>query len=170
MKKLYFVRHGESEMNVAGRFAGSTETSLTAKGRRQAKTAGQKAKGLKIDLIISSPLGRAHDTAKIIAEEIGYPKEKIELSPILAERRYGAMEGQLYAPDLNLDGVADAETTKKLLLRAKEFVASLDRVEFDNILIVSHGSIGRAIRHHLLEDFPFQKYHRLENADVVQWI
>lgn len=157
-------------MNVAGRFAGSTDTPLTQRGRKQAIKAGKKAKNLEINLIISSPLSRAHETAKIIAKEINYPEAKIQLNPMLAERSYGAMEGQLYSPDMNLDGVSDAETTKKLLLRAKEFVDSLKHLESNNVLIVSHGSIGRAIRHHILEDFPFHKYIRLENADLVQWL
>ena len=170
MKKLYFVRHGESEMNATGQFAGTTNTPLTKLGRRQAKLAGKKSKDLKIDLIISSPLSRAHDTAKIIAKEVGYPENKIKINPLLAERSYGSMEGQPYAPGFDLDGIADVESTNDLLLRAKEIVDFINRQKVENILVVSHGSIGRAVRHHLLEEFPFHKYRRLENAEIVQWI
>ena len=170
MKKLYFVRHGESVLNVAGLFAGTTDTALTPKGRRQAKRAGAQAKDLKIDLIISSPLSRAYDTAKIIAKEIGYPKAKIQLNPMLAERNYGSAEGQPYSVDFNVDGIKDAETVDELLLRAKEVVDSLSRLEAENVMLVGHGSIGRAIRHHLLEDYPYHLPERLANAEIVQWI
>lgn len=170
MEKLYFVRHGLSEFNVARRFAGSTDTPLTDEGRKQAKEAGQKAKKLKIDLIISSPLTRAHETAKIISKEIGYPEDKIELNPLLIERNYGAMEGQLWSPDLDMDGIADIETDDTLLNRAAEALAFLQQIEVDNVLVVGHGSIGRAIRHHILEDFPYSAEERLPNAEIVQWI
>jgi probable phosphoglycerate mutase len=170
MKKLYFVRHGQSEMNLAGRFAGTLNTLLTPEGKKQAKIAGKKAKKLNIDLIISSPLSRAHETAKIIAKEINYPEGKIELNPLLAERNYGVMEGQLFSPDIDMDGVADIEATDNLLTRASEAVASLQQIEADSVLVVSHGSIGRAIRHHLLEDFPYRGVERLPNAEIVRWI
>lgn len=170
MRKLYFVRHGQSEMNLARRFAGVINTPLTPEGKKQAKIAGKKAKRLGIDYVVSSPLSRAHETAKIIAKEINYPEAKIELNPLLAERSYGAMEGQLFSPDIDMDGVADIETTDSLLYRAEEAVASLQKIDADNVLIVSHGSIGRAIRHHLLEDFPYSGPERLPNGKIIQWI
>lgn len=170
MKKLYFVRHGQSEMNRAGRFAGTLDTLLTREGKRQAKLAGKKAKKLGIDHIVSSPLIRAYETAKIIAEEISYPEEKIVLNPLLAERNYGAMEGQLFSADIDMDGIADIEANNSLLIRAEEAIASLRLIKANNVLIVSHGSIGRAIRHHLLEDFPYSGPERLPNAVIIQWI
>lgn len=170
MKKLYFVRHGLSQFNVERRFAGTIDTPLTPEGRAQARIAAEKAKKLNIDLIISSPLSRAYETAKIIATEINYPKDKIELNPLLAERDYGAIEGQLWAPDIDMDGIADIETIDSLLARADEALNSLRQIMADNVLIVSHGSIGRAIRHHLLEDFPFTGPERLPNAEIIQWI
>lgn len=170
MKKLYFVRHGESEMNAAGRFAGTLDTTLTPEGKKQAKIAGKKVKRLGIDCIVSSPLFRAYETAKIIAKEINYPEDKIELNPLLAERNYGEMEGQQYSSDLDMDGIADIETTDSLLARAQEAIASLRQIEADNVLVVSHGSIGRAMRHHLLKDYPFAGPERLPNAEIVNWI
>jgi len=58
---IYFVRHGESEANLKGVFAGQQENSiLSEKGKIQAKETANKIKleGIKIDLIISSPLKR----------------------------------------------------------------------------------------------------------------
>jgi uncharacterized phosphatase len=170
MKKLYFVRHGLTEMNVSGHFSGSTETNLTEVGRKQAKLAGKHAKNLGIDYIISSPQSRALETAKIIAKEIGYPVNNIHTNSLLVERHFGVMEGQPWNPDLDYDGIADVETSDTLINRAKLALDFLHTVEANNILVVAHGAIGRAIRHHILEDFPFEKFHKIENAEIVQWI
>lgn len=164
------MRHGESVMNVQGVHAGTSETPLTTKGRKQAKLAGQYAKSLGIDYIVSSPQSRALETAQIIAKEIGYPVDNIHQNSLLIERDYGVMEGQAWEPDLDIDGIADAETTDTILHRAKLAVEFLYTVPSDTLLVVSHGSIGRAIRHHLTEH-PFQLYtNRLNNAEIVQWL
>src|SRR5436309_1380376 len=68
MKKIYFVRHGESEANSLGLSAGSEfDTPLTNFGREQARKAGQELKDKKIELIIASPMERTVETATIIA-------------------------------------------------------------------------------------------------------
>lgn len=148
MKHLYFVRHAVSEMNEAGRWAGMHSMSpLTPEGHVQARQAGQHAQTLKIDHIVSSPLERAHHTARIIAKEIGYPEHKIELNSLLVERDFGALEGKPWSPDLDVDGFADVETVDSLHERAHLIYQLLLTLPDDNILIVSHGAIGRALRH-----------------------
>src|SRR5438477_10877116 len=109
MKKLYFIRHGESVANLEQWHAGRIDTPLTEKGRQQAREAGKKARAQKIsvDKIVSSPLSRAAETARLIAEEIGYPEDRIELNPMLVERDYGAFSGQPWATDIDMDGIAD---------------------------------------------------------------
>ena len=63
--KLYLVRHGESECNVQRRLYGRTDCSLTEKGCRQAREAGEKLRGTGIGRCISSPLIRAAETARL---------------------------------------------------------------------------------------------------------
>lgn len=167
MKKLYFIRHGLSEMNMQGLFSGHTDTPLAAEGRKQAKQAGQAAKGLGINLIVSSPLMRAHDTAKIIAKQIGYPAKRIITNPILVERFYGAMEGKPYAPDINMDGISDFETDDMLLERTHEALQWINSLEADHILVVSHGTFGRALRSILKQEFPMSHPEKLGNAELV---
>ena len=170
MKRLYFIRHGESQFNIERRFAGRTDTPLTDEGRKQAKKAGQNARKLQIDLIVSSPLSRAYETAKIIAVEIGYPEVSIEINPLLIERDYGSLSGKIWAPDIDLDGIADIETAEGLIKRGLEALASLRQIEVDNVLVVSHGSIGSAIRHHILQTISFSDDDRIPNAEIVCWI
>ena len=83
---IYFIRHGESEANLRHLFAGQRDdSSLTEKGKSQALIEGNKLKELNInvDVIISSPLKRAFDTAKIVADAIGYGKEIVVDSRII---------------------------------------------------------------------------------------
>ena len=157
-------------MNVEGRWSGTTETPLTAEGRKQAMAAGKAAKDLKIDLIVASPLTRAHDTARLIAKEMGYPEDKIELNSLLIERHYGELEGKEWYPDFNYDGIVDIETEDTLLHRARLALNWLESLDHDNIMVVSHGAFGRALRHHILEDFPFSHPHKLKNAEIQEWL
>jgi uncharacterized phosphatase len=168
MKQLYFVRHGLSELNVAGLYAGHTETPLTDEGRAQAKEAGREAKSLHIDLIVSSPLSRAHETAKIIAKEIGYPVDKIVTNHLFIERFYGELEGKSYDPDLDLDGIADMENDDALIERAREALVWLKLQRADNILVASHGSFGRAFRYLHLPEIDFAT--KIANAELIRLI
>jgi probable phosphoglycerate mutase len=159
MKRLYFARHGESLVNVRNIFATKLGTEndlgLTETGRQQAAEAGQKAadEHLKPDLIISSPLPRAVETAEIIAHAVGYPVEHIETSPLLIEIQYGELEGtpwqafwdagHTYA---DLGKFAGSETVETLQQRANEAYKYLQSLPQERILVVSHSGFGRALR------------------------
>jgi broad specificity phosphatase PhoE len=168
MKHLYFCRHGESQLNVEKRWAGSSETPLTTEGRQQAKQAGQNAKALGIEYILCSPLSRAQDTAKIIAEEIGYPEHDIDVNSLVMERHFGELEGMPWEPDFNMDGISDAETTDSILERVKLTLKHLQTLPVDTVLIVSHGHFGRVLRHILSPDIPLHGSERFENAKIVK--
>lgn len=172
MKHLYFIRHGLSEMNAVSKLSGAgSDTPLTPEGRAQAKAAGIAARSLGINYIISSPLIRAHDTAKIIAKEIGFPEDDIELNSLLIERHFGPLEGTLWTPDLNLDGVSDVETRDSVLARAHLALEHLQTLNAENILISSHGTFGRALRHILQPDTPFKvtpMSARFPNGQIVK--
>lgn len=170
MTHLYFVRHGLSQLNIEGKFAGITETPLSEEGKKQASQTGKNAKNLGIDHIISSPLSRAYDTAKIIAKEIDYPIENIEVNPLFIERSFGSIERQPYRPDIDFDGIVDAENTNTLLARAEHAINYLHTLPYHKILVVSHGSTGRALRHHLVNNQPFNNPKRFKNAEIVEWI
>ncbi len=172
MNHLYFIRHGEAAMNALNIFAGRTDTPLTEKGRQQARTAGEEAKALHIDYIISSPLSRAYDTAKIVAEAIDYPANKIELSDLLVERSFGSAEGQKWSPDFDMEAVADAEPLDQLQARLEQFWLYAQTLPAENILVSSHGSTGRMLRHVTNPDIPFHGTalaHHLPNAHIVRF-
>jgi uncharacterized phosphatase len=157
-------------MNKTGLVAGRTETTLTDEGRLQAKAAGQHAKSLDIDCIVSSPMSRALDTARIIAEQIGYPEDKILVNKLTVERDFGALEGQPWVLGKYLGDIKGIEPADHIINRARQTLDWLNTLDANNILVVSHGSFGRALRS-LLTDIPFDDHSiRTSNAEIQQWL
>lgn len=87
---ILLVRHGESTWNAAGRWQGQADPPLTDRGRAQARAAGV---GLPdpTDLLISSDLDRARDTADILGTAVGHGPTRVD--PDLRERDAGAFSG-----------------------------------------------------------------------------
>ncbi len=167
MKHLYFVRHGMSELGKQGLWAGSTNTPLATEGRDQAKAAGISARQLHIDHIICSPMIRARDTASLIAAEIGYPDKNIEINELTIERDYGDLEGTIWDPELDINSISSAESAESIIKRAEKTYKYLQMIQSDNVLLVSHGTFGRALRHVIHPEIPFDKSERFENAKIV---
>lgn len=168
MKHLYFVRHGLSVMNKKGIFSGRTETPLAPEGIEQCEKAGRKAKKLNIDFIISSPMERARETAALIAQQIGYPLGDIAINDLFMERDFGSLEGTEYSINRDFSVYTDVESDEEILERARKGLEYLQSLKHDNILVVSHGAIGRAMRHILNPDVHFHHTERFENAKIVQ--
>jgi probable phosphoglycerate mutase len=87
---LLAIRHGETVWNVEERFQGHEDSPLTVNGRRQVDALGRRLQGMAIDTMISSDLGRARESAAIIA---GYTGHAVAVDPRLRERHYGVLEG-----------------------------------------------------------------------------
>jgi phosphohistidine phosphatase len=85
MKTLYLVRHGSAEEKIEG--SPDASRSLTDSGIMEIKDIAKKMKNSAEypDLIISSPAIRAFETARIIANKLKYPQEKIEIQTLLYE-------------------------------------------------------------------------------------
>ncbi|MCH9733980.1 MAG: bifunctional RNase H/acid phosphatase, partial [Actinomycetia bacterium] len=89
--RLLLLRHGQTELSVQRRYSGRGNPSLTDVGIRQAEAAAQylgKVDG--IAAVVSSPLGRAYDTAAAVARELGL---KVVVDDDLIETDFGAWEG-----------------------------------------------------------------------------
>lgn len=172
MKKLYFIRHGLSELNVKGLYAGHTDTPLTEEGRKQAKIAGQEAKNLKIGLIISSPLSRALETAQVVAEEIGYPSDDIVVDDCLIERSFGALESKPWSRTHTYKYQLEygAESNEQLIKRTRQILDWIEKQPVDNVLVIGHGASGRALRSLIKTDFPMSHPHQLGNAKLYEWL
>jgi len=155
-------------MNVQGLRAGHINTPLTDEGRQQAKRAGRAAKRHDIDTIVCSPLARARETAEIAAKEIGLPISEIHVNALLIERDFGPLDGQPYDPDLDLDGFSDVESFDETRERAKLALEWIKTLGGGNVLVVSHGGLGRAMRSLLKPDIDPSIH--LPNAEIEQWL
>lgn len=182
MKALYFVRHGESQDNRDYVWS-RPDTPLTKKGRSQAMETAKniKEQGLYFDLIVVSPLPRAKETAKIIIDTTGHPGEKVEYNVLLVERDWGSLTGQpnknFYTDGRTIEDIDKAVGAEKLMTvqeRASKILGHLKSRPEANILIVGHGSFGRALRrvvngephtHEYLPDLV-----RYQNAEIARLI
>ncbi len=95
MYKVVLLRHGESDWNKENRFTGWTDVDLSAKGREEAKAAGQllKSEGYAFDQAFTSVLKRAIRTLWIALDEMDLLWLPVERSWRLNERHYGALQG-----------------------------------------------------------------------------
>ena len=167
--KLYIVRHGQSTYNAQHLLAGSTDIPLTDLGREQARVAGARAKTLGINLIVSSPLQRAYETACIIADEIGYGSAAIITDSRLQERHFGALEGAPWSEG-SIAGTPDLEPREAVLARASAMLDFARERPDSTILFVAHASFVRATLQvlHPDEDHFGDDLRAMKNADIIQ--
>ncbi|HSX29752.1 MAG TPA: histidine phosphatase family protein [Candidatus Saccharimonadales bacterium] len=152
MQKLYFMRNGVTAADASQQFNTDDEP-LSDNGRLQVRAAAEaaKAEGITIDLIITSPLARARETATIAAEVLGVDTAHIELSNFVRERELGELKGRPYdffyadgREYKNIDYIQGAETVAVLQDRARDTLQAIQERFENNILVVSHGGFGRA--------------------------
>lgn len=163
------IRHGQTDWNLQGRMQGRTDIPLNATGRDQAMTAGRRIadSGDGWDLVVSSPLGRARETASIIAETLRVPLEG-EYED-LVEQDFGEAEGSLVTdalaqwPDRFFPGMESDEAV------GPRGVEALGRIQGDHgsarVLVVAHGTF---IRHTMstISGHHFSRFPRLENTSM----
>lgn len=92
--KIILIRHGETAWNAERRLQGHLDIPLNAEGERQARLLAGALAAEPIDLIVSSDLQRARQTAQAVATLRGMP---LQIEPGLRERCYGGFEGLLYS-------------------------------------------------------------------------
>lgn len=91
--RIIAVRHGETAWNVDSRIQGQLDIQLNDTGRWQARRVGHALSAEQLSAIYSSDLGRAHETARAIAEAAGIP---VVAHTGLRERRFGMFEGKTF--------------------------------------------------------------------------
>ena len=91
---LFLVRHAESQFNEQGRVQGQLDPPLSALGHRQAVALAQALAELAPEVILSSPLRRAYDTALVVAQKTNAP---LEVLPELKELNAGIFQGRLWS-------------------------------------------------------------------------
>jgi len=160
---IYYIRHGETEWNAVGRFQGTRDIPLNARGRDQAVTAGAILSCLLAGdrrapaamSFVASPLGRARRTMELVREVLKLPAAGYDVDDRLREIGYGEWEG-LTLPEMqlhdaatfasrNLDkwGIAApaGESYASVTLRVRDWFDSLRA----DTVTVAHGGTMRAL-------------------------
>jgi len=143
--EVVVVRHGETEWSRELKHTGRTDVALTEAGEGQARMVGAALRGREFVLVLSSPLRRARDTARLAGFEP-------ELRDELAEWDYGDYEGRRTAeirkevPDWTIwrYGAPGGESVEQVGVRVDRVVEELRRVEGD-ALVFGHGHVLRVL-------------------------
>jgi probable phosphoglycerate mutase len=170
MTRLGIIRHGSTAWNKEGRAQGSTDIPLDEEGLLQAARLGERMQSEPWDIIITSPLGRARQTAEHIAAKIG--SIPLLLEDQLREAGGGLIEGTTVAERIERWGEGwrtqdlGMESSEQVTARGISFVENILREHpGKNILIVSHGSF---IRHLLQALLPASYAHEsIKNTSVT---
>lgn len=154
--RVYFVRHGESELNVKDLHQ-HPEDPLSRTGIKQAKALAERFTKIPIDKILSSDYIRAKRTAEYIAEATRKP---IELTKLLRERKrpseligkpfkssetrktYRLLYNHSHDPNWHY---SDEENFYDAVKRAEHFVEFVENQKEKNIVVVSHGAMIKFI-------------------------
>ena len=172
MKKIYLIRHAESEANVAMDLDNPTyyyDARITNKGKDQALKARKQLENINFDTFICSPLTRTLQTFSII-----FPKKTPIIQPLIREHSYNSSEigrqPNILKKDFPLFDFSNLnkywwnndkpinekkivkENFNDIKIRLNKFKLCLDKYEGKNIAIVSHGTFLSQITGYLLEN------------------
>jgi len=153
-RSFYFLRHGQTDWNAAGRFQGHTDIPLNALGLAQAHEAAAALAPCHIDLVAASPLTRARTTAAIVAQHLGKP---LHFDDGLKERHFGRFEGLVVSEVKAQLGLKpherlvrhlpkDAEQWHETRARTVRVIGGwLDRRPGETLLFVAHSGLFDAL-------------------------
>jgi probable phosphoglycerate mutase len=187
---VLLTRHGHTDLSEPEQYLGQhVHATLSERGRADAIALAERLRDVHVDRIISSPLGRAVETAEIIGGPNGAP---VEVDDRLAELDYGAWEGltieeiegkfpgerDLYDADPSIHRVGGGESGLAVAARVGDFMETLigwwqgtagDRT----CLLVGHSSVNRVLLAVVL-GVPLADYRRRFKQDwasltVLRW-
>jgi len=175
--QVYLLRHGETVGNVNGQYAGVTDTPLTEKGKTQAVDAHLRFEQTEFDVVLSSPLARALDTARVVTDQ-----KIIELDGLM-EMDFGKFEGMTYDEikksypeevkswtETTKDYTfPDGENLRGFYHKVVEVYQNILRTyDVEKLLIVAHSGVIRSIlAHEISESFDHYWKYSIDNCKVA---
>lgn len=175
--RFIVVRHGETQWNVESRVQGHRDSPLTAAGLAQAEAVAARLACEAFDVLVSSDLGRALQTAQAVARRCG---REVLADPRLRERHFGEGEGMTYGeldyhwpdvfsrvretdPDFVIPG---GESRRQFHERVRGAFESLAREhEGARVAVVSHGGVLAAL-YRVIHGIPVGIPHRIPIANA----
>lgn len=165
MTTICLVRHGETDWNAAKRIQGRTDIPLNDTGKWQAEQTGLYLKDVHWDVVISSPLTRAKETAHLILKHVHAP---LVIMDDFIERDYGDAEGMSFEerqklfPNKQYPNMEPLETIQNRMLEGIEKVRAA--YPDQHVLIVAHGAAIHALLTTLADEHMGLQNTRLVNA------
>lgn len=148
MTRICLVRHGETDWNANGKLQGQTNIPLNNTGKKQAEKCRDYLLRAHWDVMISSPLIRAKETAEIINNALELP---MIIMDHFKERHFGQGEGlrreerNLLYPNFIFPNM---ETQEELISRIESGLEEItQRFPGSNVVLVAHGALINAIIH-----------------------
>jgi len=179
--RILLARHGQTEWNAQRRFQGKTDVPLNESGLNEARMLAERLKNWPVDAIYTSPLSRALETAKIVSG-LNVNAARLEVRSELEEMSFGSWE-KLSVHDVakSFPGYYEAwkddpskvvppggESFEDVVKRVKPVLDGILNREDQEVLIVAHGGVIRAIVVLLLGLSPSGIWHmRLDNCALV---
>ena len=170
---IYIIRHGQTDWNVEGRYAGRIDVPLNEAGINSAKKLKEKFKNKGIDVVISSPLIRAQQTAKCITD-----KELI-LDDRIIERSNGDLEGKLKTEiedEIDFNDPNEVRYNIESILdfrnRIEDFFNEIDnKYKNKNVLIVTHAGVSIYAKCHYEGEPDNHDYssYKLGNCEILEY-
>ena len=171
--KIFLIRHGETTSDTEDKYGGVYDDHLTNLGRQQLGVTADDLVGKEIEIIFTSPLIRAKESAEIIKLKVGAP---IEIIDGLQERNYGVLSGltksealekypeavEAHKNPLNTDLEGESyEDFRNRVLNAFQGVIKKDH---KTVAIVSHGGPIKQILIHLGKNIP----EKLGDGEIIE--
>lgn len=171
--RVYIIRHGETEYNRRGILQGNINSPLLEESIDKAKELNKWASSINFDMVMSSNLNRAFDTAKIIIDN----KYDISKNKDISEMTFGYWQGKtkeeifqsepdkeqyhnyFFAPN-NYKNINGGESFSDIVERANNFIETLKNMEKDgkkDILVVTHGAFIKAVAM-VVKENPIEKF------------
>ena len=163
--KIYLIRHGETTGDLEDRYGGAYDDHLTERGHEQIQSTATKLVDTKIEVLLTSPLIRAKETAEIISKELDI---NVRVLDGLQERNYGVLGGLTKAEALEKypEAVEFHKDPRNTDPQGESWQAFNERVigtftaiaERDKgvVALVSHGGPIKTILRHLDQPIPDQ--------------
>lgn len=171
MTKTHFglLRHGQTDWNINFLLQGVTDIPMNQKGIEQIQLAAKAIQFEDWDIVLTSPLSRARQTAEIIAEYVGFAE--IVENELLIERSFGEAEGlsheQWRAKYSNLDEIPGGESRSQLKRRSKLLLDTVStELAGKRVLAISHGALIRSLLGTVSNDELPRDGERLGNASL----
>ena len=169
---IYIVRHGQTDYNLEGRYAGRIDVELNEKGIEQANIIKEALKNIHFDMVFSSPLKRALTTASIITNN------EIIVDNRIIERSNGKLEGKLKTEinddiDFNDPNLTkyNIENINDFRNRIYNFFDEITKYKDKNILVVTHAGVGIYARCYFEgepDNNDYSKY-KIKNCEVIKY-